>query len=105
MTPNAAGLAGASEAPAAPKAPPHPSAAPSAFAGVEARMIESEDDRKAWHEISEKSPAGDMRQCFWWADPLRKPAFAPKASAFGAALAWSEAAFSGRSRFPTSERT
>ena len=37
-----------------------------------ARLLESEDDKRAWHAISESPVAGQMHQCYWWADPLRK---------------------------------
>lgn len=37
-----------------------------------ARLIETDDDKKAWHEISEGAVAGQMHQCYWWAEPLRK---------------------------------
>lgn len=37
-----------------------------------ARLIESDDDKKAWHEISEGAVAGQMHQCYWWAEPLKK---------------------------------
>lgn len=37
-----------------------------------ARLIETEDDKKAWHEISEGAIAGQMHQCYWWAEPLQK---------------------------------
>lgn len=37
-----------------------------------ARLLETDDDIKAWHEISEGAAAGRMHQCYWWAEPLRK---------------------------------
>jgi len=37
-----------------------------------ARILESEDDKRAWREIAEHPAFGSMTQCFWWADPLGK---------------------------------
>jgi len=43
-----------------------------------ARLIETDDDKKAWHEISESAGAGQMHQCYWWADPLAKTGVRPR---------------------------
>lgn len=43
-----------------------------------ARLIESDDDKKAWHEISEGAAAGQMHQCYWWAEPLKRTGVRPR---------------------------
>jgi hypothetical protein len=47
-----------------------------------ARLIESDDDKKAWHEISESAVAGQMHQCYWWAEPLKKTGVRPRGIGF-----------------------
>ena len=43
-----------------------------------ARIIETDADKKAWHEISEGAAAGQMHQCYWWAEPLKRAGVRPR---------------------------